>query len=125
MAPSDGAPEGAGKKSKIVYGKRKPAKSKPPARTEAAAVDVPPPPPPEDTKPAKVETREAAGGGDKEGAGVGKTPEATEAASTPAVDDWEDAVDDWDNADVTVRKNCDKPDRPLGVDLERCAWRAP
>ncbi|CAN0149677.1 unnamed protein product [Ascophyllum nodosum] len=101
MAPSDGAPEGAGKKSKIVYGKRKPAKSKPPARTEAAAVDVPPPPPPEDTKPAKVETREAAGGGDKERAGVGKTPEATEAASTPAVDDWEDAVDDWDNADVT------------------------
>lgn len=89
-APADGS-----KKSKVVYGKRKPTKSKPAA---AAAREAPPvvadtlptPPPPDtETKPGKegVEPAPAEGG-----------------AAAEAADDWEDAVDDWDSADVTVSR---------------------
>eukprot|EP00904_Undaria_pinnatifida_P007877 jgi/Undpi1/4219/HiC_scaffold_16.g07585.m1 len=88
------APAGGSKKSKVVYGKRKPAKSKGAAPAPAAreapppVADTPPtPPPPEsDMKTGKEEGEEAPAEG---------------GAAAEAADDWEDAVDDWDNADVT------------------------
>ncbi|CBN80114.1 EIF5B, eukaryotic translation initiation factor 5B [Ectocarpus siliculosus] len=100
--PTDGATAGGGKKSKIVYGKRKPAnKSKQAAPAPAPTVEDKPPPPPtppaSDTKAEEEEKKSK----EKEEEEKVKAAEEEEEAGADAADDWEDAVDDWDSADVT------------------------
>lgn len=109
--PTDGATAGGGKKSKIVYGKRKPAnRSKQAAPAPAPPAEdkppTPPAPPASDTKAEEEKNRKEEE--EEEEKVKAAAAAAEEEAGADAADDWEDAVDDWDSADVTVRQTDDK-----------------
>lgn len=109
-AGSGGSSQSGGKKSKVVYGKRKPGKSKQadaPAPAPAATTQAERPSGDDDG--GRREEDAAAGvadaeeeAGDKAAGGSSASPAAPGASGPAAVEDWEDAVDDWEDADVTV-----------------------
>lgn len=105
----DSAADDTKRRSKPVYGKRKPVKKQadaPPPVPAALVVEKP------DDHGGKDEGKDPPGPADDEE----EEDEAVEApapadrsvaveAAPGAVDDWEDAVDDWDTVDVSVRRS--------------------